>query len=64
MTSAARSRRRRLETGDLSGGGGGVEALGFFLENSPGAVFGAVVDDDDFVRDVAEVQLEMQMLDG
>ena len=36
----------------------------FFLEDWPGAVFGAVVDDDDFVRDAPEVQLEMQVLDG
>ena len=34
------------------------------MEDWPGAVFGAVVDDDDFVRDAAEVQLEMQVLDG
>ncbi len=39
-------------------------ALGFFLEDWPRAVFGAVVDDDDFVRDAAEFQLEVQMLDG
>jgi hypothetical protein len=34
------------------------------LEDWPGAVGGAVVDHDDFVRDTAEVQLEMQVLDG
>jgi hypothetical protein len=33
----------------------GVEAFGLFLEDRPRAVFGAVVDDDDFVRDTAEV---------
>jgi hypothetical protein len=38
--------------------------LGFFLEDLPGAVGRTVVDHDDFVRDAAEVQLEMQMLDG
>ena len=35
-----------------------------FLENLPGAVGGAVVDDDDLVRDAAEFQLEVQVLDG
>lgn len=44
--------------------GGGVQAFGLFLEDLPGAVFGAVVDDNDFVRHAAEVQLEMQVLDG
>ncbi len=34
------------------------------MEDLPGAVFGAVVDDDDFMRDAAEVQLEMKVLDG
>ena len=34
------------------------------MEDLPSAVFGAVFDDDDFVRDAAEVQLEMQVLDG
>jgi hypothetical protein len=34
------------------------------LEDSPSAVGGAVVDDDNFVRDTAEVQFEMEMLDG
>jgi hypothetical protein len=38
--------------------------LGFFLEDLPGAVGRTVVDYDDFVRDAAEVQLEMQVLDG
>jgi hypothetical protein len=38
--------------------------LGFFLEDFPGAVGGAVVDDDDFVRDAAEFQFEVQMFDG
>jgi hypothetical protein len=41
-----------------------VEAGGFFLEDLPGAVGGAVVDHDDFVRDTAEGQLEMEVLDG
>ena len=45
-------------------GRGGVEAVGFFLEDWPGAVGGAVVNDDDFVWDAAEVQLEVQMLDS
>ena len=30
----------------------------------PGAVGGAVVNHDDFVRDSAEVQLEVKVLDG
>jgi hypothetical protein len=34
------------------------------LEDLPGAVGGAVVDHDDFVRHAAEVQFEMEMLDG
>ena len=34
------------------------------LKYLPSAVGGAVVDDDDFVRDAAEVQLEVQMLDS
>jgi len=34
------------------------------MEDWPGAVGGAVVDDDDFVRDTAEIQLEMEVLDG
>ncbi len=41
-----------------------VQPRCFFLEDWPGAVGGAVVDHDDFVRDTAEVQLEMQVLDG
>ena len=43
---------------------GNVKAQGFLLEDLPGAIFGAVVDDDNFVRDAAEIQLEVQMLDG
>ena len=54
---------RRAESGDWRRTRG-IQAFGFFLEDLPGAVFGAVVDDDDFVRDAAEVQLEMEMLDG
>lgn len=38
--------------------------VGFFLEDWPGAVGGAVVDDNYLVRDAAEIQLEMQVLDG
>ena len=38
--------------------------MGFCLEDWPCAVFGAVVNDDDLVRDSAEVQLKMRMLDG
>jgi hypothetical protein len=34
------------------------------LEDLPGAVGGAVVDDDDFMRDAAEIQLKVQVLDG
>ncbi len=34
------------------------------MKNLPGAVGGTVVYDDDFVRDAAEFQLEVQMLDG
>jgi hypothetical protein len=41
-----------------------VEAGGFFLEDWPRAVGGAVVDDDDFVRDASEIQFKMQVLDG
>ncbi len=59
---------RALLLGDPTGRRGawrrGIQALGFFLEDLPSAVRGAVVDDDDFVRDAAEVQLEMQVLDG
>jgi len=43
---------------------GRVEAIGFCLEDLPGAVGGAVVDDDNLVRDAAEFQLEVQVLDG
>jgi len=42
----------------------GVQAVGFFLEDLPGAVGRTVVNDDDFVRDAAEIQLEVQMLNG
>jgi hypothetical protein len=35
-----------------------------FLEDGPGAVGGAVVDNDYLVRDAAEFQLEVQVLDG
>jgi hypothetical protein len=42
----------------------GVEALGFFLEDWPGAVGGAVIDHDDLVRDAAEFQLEVEVLHG
>jgi len=41
-----------------------VEAARFFLEDLPGAVGGAVVDHDDFVRDAPKIQLEVQVLDG
>lgn len=41
-----------------------VEAFGFFLEDLPCAVGGAVVDDDDLMRDAAELQLKVQVLDG
>ena len=34
------------------------------MEDWPGAVFGSVVDHDDLVRDAAEFQLEVQVLDG
>jgi hypothetical protein len=34
------------------------------LEDLPGAVGGAVVVDDDFVRDAAEFQLNTEVLDG
>jgi hypothetical protein len=34
------------------------------LEDLPGAVGGAVVDNDYLVRDAAEVQLEVEVLDG
>ncbi len=34
------------------------------MEDLPGAVGGAVVDHDDFVRDAAEVQLEVQVFNG
>jgi hypothetical protein len=42
----------------------GVQAVGFFLEDLPGAVGGAVVNDDDFVRDTAKIQFEVQVLDS
>ena len=42
----------------------GIQTFGFFLEDRPGAIFGAVVDEDDFLWDSAEVQLKMKMLDG
>lgn len=42
----------------------GVEAFGFFSEDFPRAVGGSVVDHDDFVRDAAKVQLEVEVLDG
>lgn len=38
--------------------------MGFFLEDVPGAVGGTVVNNDDFVRDAAKVQFEVQVLDG
>jgi hypothetical protein len=41
-----------------------VEAGGFFLEDCPRAVCGAVVDDNYFMRDASEVQLEVEMFDG
>jgi hypothetical protein len=41
-----------------------INALGLFLEDLPGAVSGTVVDDDDFVWDVAKIQFEVQVLDG
>jgi len=43
---------------------GGVEARGICLEDLSGAVGGAVVDHDDFVRDAAEFQLELQLFNG
>ena len=49
---------------NLSNRSRSVEAVGFFLEDLPGAVGGTVVNHDDFVRDTAEVQLEVQMLDS
>ena len=62
------SGERALRLGDPTGrrgaGSRGVEAIGFFLEDLPRAVGGAVVDDNDFMRDTAEVQLEVQVLDG
>ena len=67
MTSG-RSWERALRLGDPTGrrgaGSRGVEAIGFFLEDLPGAVGGAVVNDDDFMRDAAEFQLEVKVLDG
>ena len=44
--------------------GRSVQTRGFFLEDLPRAVFGAVVDDNYLVRDAAEFQLEVQVLDG
>jgi len=49
---------------NLSNRSRSVEPLGLFLEDLPGAVGGTVVNDDDLVRDTAEVQLEVQMLDS
>ena len=34
------------------------------MEDLPGAVGGAVVDDDDFVRDAAKFQLEVKVFNG
>ena len=34
------------------------------MEDCPGAVGGTVVNDNDLVRDAAEIQLEMKMLDS
>ncbi len=42
----------------------GVEALGFCLEDLPCAVGGAVVHHNYLVRDAAEIQFEVQVLDG
>jgi hypothetical protein len=42
----------------------GVEAGGFLLEDLPSAVSGAVVNHNYLVRDAAEFQFEVQVLDG
>ena len=34
------------------------------MEDGPGAVGGSVVNDNDFVRHAAEIQLQVQMLQG
>jgi hypothetical protein len=52
------------KVGRWEGGGVTVQACCLFLEDGPGAVGGAVVDHDDFVRDAAEFQLEVKVLDG
>ena len=48
--------RRRLRRGDRRQGTGdrAIKAGCFFLEDFPGAVGGAVVDDNDFMRDASE----------
>ena len=63
MTSVRRIRIQRSEIG-VRRRRGRIQAGGFFLEDWPGAVFRAVVDDDDFMRDAAEVQFEVQVLYG
>ena len=49
---------------NLSDRGGSIKAAGFFLEDLPGAVGRAVVNDDDFMRHTAEFQFEVKMFDG
>jgi hypothetical protein len=62
--------RRRFRRGDRRQGTGdrrwrgGVEAGGFFLKDLQGAVGRAVIDDNYLVRDAAELQFEVQVLDG
>ncbi len=63
MTSVRRIRIRRAEV-RVWRRSRCVEAVGFILEYLPRAVFRAVVNDDDFVRNTAQVQFEMEMLDG
>lgn len=56
-------RIRRSEIGD-GRWGRGVKAFSLLLEDWPGAVGGTVVNDDDFVRDTAKIQFEVQVLDS
>jgi len=56
-----RSVERTLRPGEPTGR---REAVGFFLEDLPRAVGGAVVVDDDFVRHTAQLQFEVQVFNG
>jgi hypothetical protein len=48
----------------VADGAEGGDALAFGLEDGPGGVGGAVVDDEDLVGDGVEVEFEVEVLDG